>query len=142
MRKSTLILSIAPSLISVSSFADDIWKEISARLVESDGCENANNFHNLFDLSVSRRFKGVMSMELLAEANERSFINCPKQFLLTLKFLSSKDQQAVFKYFGIVIPPRDIADALKPLKEDEDVGDFVSQELGGFLSSKKVNKRL
>ena len=117
---------------SVASYAEDAWEEIEGHVVASTSCDQPEAFQRLFKLSLSGKFTGVADSELLAEANEVSLINCPKQFLLELMKLPKDDQEEVFRYFGTK-PPWEIAKALSTLRSDKEVGELIKSEFSGFF---------
>ena len=133
MSKLIAILIAPVFLLSFPSHSDDGWNEISGNTVSPTSCFDRKKFVSLFELSISGRFSGTAHLQYISEINELSLMNCPKQFLLELKALTKKDQNAVLDYFGVIHDPQDIARKLTPLVSDPEVGKYIESEFGGYL---------
>lgn len=124
-------------IVSTALASDDGWKEISEAIVTKNQCSNEAIFENLFELSNSGQFTGTAQIQYLAEANEKSFLNCPEEFLSTLIQTKSNTRKEVLRNFGIVHAPWDIAKALTPLKEHKLYRQFISENFAGFFRFKE-----
>ncbi|BDF94240.1 hypothetical protein [Pseudoalteromonas sp. KAN5] len=120
-------------LLPCLAHGDDGYEVIFSYIVSETSCSNVAKFQGLFELSISREYSGVAQQQYLAEVNEKSLINCPKEFVVALMDLNVVDKEAVLDHLGIVHPPWEIAQALKPLLEDEEVSGYIENELSGFF---------